>query len=120
MPQGPLQIEAFSLAGYELGSPLSGEAFGRMSALRILVLDGVEFGDVGVTQPLPKLAHLSWRYGKAPRFPFVLSAIRSAGVLIMRGVECLQPLLDGLQVCYACMWLTSDSMRDGDQECCFS
>ena len=70
-----------------------------MHALRILVLDGVEFGDAGVTQPLPKLAHLSWRYGKAPCFPFALEAIKSAGVLIMRGVNCLQPLLDGLQVC---------------------
>ena len=98
MPQGQLHTEAFSLSGYELGSPLSGEVFGRMQLLRILVLDGVEFGDAGVTQPLPRLAHLSWRYGKAPRFPFALSAIRTAGVLIMRGVECLQPLLDGLQV----------------------
>ena len=97
--QGPLHTEAFSLAGYELGSPLSGEAFGRMHLLRILVLDGVEFGESGVTQPLPKLAHLSWRYGKAPRFPFALGAIRTAGVLIMRGVHCLQPLLDGLQAC---------------------
>ena len=99
MLQGPLHTEAFSLAGYELGSPLSGEAFGRMHALRILVLDGVEFGEAGVTQPLPKLAHLSWRYGKAARFPFALDAIKSAGVLSVRGVDCLQPLLDGLQVC---------------------
>ena len=97
--QGTLHTEAFSLAGYELGSPLSGEAFGRMHALRILVLDGVEFGDVSVTQPLPKLAYLSWRYGKAARFPFALGAIRTAGVLILRGVDCLKPLLDGLQVC---------------------
>ena len=101
MPQGDLHAEAFSLAGYELHSPLTGEAFGRMQALRILVLDGVEFGDVGVTQPLPKLAHLTWRYGKAPRFPFALSAIWTASVLILRGVECLQPLLDGLQVAYS-------------------
>ena len=98
MLQGTLHTEAFSLAGYELGSALSGEAFGRMHALRILVLDGVEFGDVGIAQPLPKLAYLSWRYGKAARFPFALGAIRTAGVLILRGVDCLKPLLDGLQV----------------------
>ena len=97
--QGMLHTEAFSLAGYELGSPLSGEAFGRMTALRILVLDGVEFGNVGITQPLPKLAYLSWRYGRAARFPFALSTIRTAGVLVLRGVDCLKPLLDGLQVC---------------------
>ena len=71
-----------------------------MHALRILVLDGVEFGDVRITAPLPRLAHLSWRYGKAPRFPFELRTIQTAGVLIMRGVDCLQPLLDGLQVCH--------------------
>ena len=61
------------------------------------VLDDVEFGDVRIDTPLPKLAHLTWRRGRAKRFPFALNAIKTAGVLIMRGVECIEPLLDSLQ-----------------------
>ena len=90
--------EVFSLAGHKLPGQLNCDIFGRMPALRILNLDGVEFGDRGIEQELPSLAHLTWRYGRAARFPFALEAIKSAGVLIMRGVTCLQPLLDGLQV----------------------
>ena len=96
--QGMLRrTETFSLAGYQLPEHLNGEMFGRMPALRVLNLDGVAFGDRGIEQELPSLACLTWRYGRAARFPFSLEAIKSAGVLVLRGVTCLQPLLDGLQ-----------------------
>ena len=99
--QGVLRCtEVFSLAGYELPGRLNCDIFGRMPALRVLILDGVDFGDRGIEQELPSLAHLTWRYGRAAHFPFALEAIKSAGVLIMRGVTCLQPLLDGLQARY--------------------
>lgn len=61
------------------------------------VLDGADFGNARVDSPLPKLAHLAWRYGRATSFPFALTAIKTAGVLIMRGVACLEELLNGLQ-----------------------
>ena len=96
--QGVLRrTQVFSLAGHKLPGQLKCDIFGRMPALRILNLDGVEFGNRGIEQELPSLACLTWRYGQAARFPFALEAIKSAGVLIMRGVTCLQPLLDGLQ-----------------------
>ena len=101
LTQGVLRrTEVFSLAGYELPGQLRCDIFGRMPALRVLILDGVEFGDRGIEQELPSLAHLTWRYGRAARFPFALEAIKSMDVLIVRGVTCLQPLLDGLQVRY--------------------
>ena len=104
--QGVLRrTEVFSLAGYELPGQLKCDIFGRMPALRVLILDGVEFGDRGIEQELPSLAHLAWRYGRAARFPFSLDAIKSAGVLVMRGVTCLQLLLGGLQARYGAQLL---------------
>ena len=61
------------------------------------MLDGADFGDARIDSPLPKLAHLAWRNGRATSFPFALTAIKTAGVLIMRGVTCLEKLLDSLQ-----------------------
>ena len=68
--------EVFSLAGHKLPGQLNCDIFGRMPALRILNLDGVEFGKRGIEQELPSLAHLTWRYGRAARFPFALEAIK--------------------------------------------
>ena len=102
--QGELAcVQGIALTGLRADSTAF-EALGRMSQLRILVLDGVKMESVLSGFHIPRLAMLSWRDASEPSLPFSLDIIRSAAVLDLSGRSGLDKLPADLQACSP-LWL---------------
>lgn len=98
--QGVLaDVEGISLQGLQLHSA-SFEALGRMSNLRILILDDVKTNSVLSGFKLPRLAMLSWWGAPGRLLPFAVRTIQTVAVLDIWRSSKLERLPSNMQARY--------------------